>query len=302
MRAAVAISLVAALGLMGAAQATAKKRGTVSTVTAQVPLAPGAEQAATVRCPKGKHITGGGWADSAPYSANGTSTILGDDSGLRILNLQSQPNGLVSWTAGAAAFTVPPASGTFSSIARCETKSVSRTALASPHTSPVQVNSEGTIDTRCPQGTHVLTGGFSFSPAGNLASPTDFRGYVVESRRLDRSTWEIDLVNPAGAPAAVTLNTSVLCELNRKGVNVTERSALAPLVDNSRATATASCTGKTHSVGGGFLVNPKVGPSVGVDQMQPVGQKGWQVGLYEAPGFTLPPGSTVTAYSYCRKN
>lgn len=298
------IALVAAaLALLLSGQAIAKKGARVATVTTPVALAPGGQQIATAPCPKGTHVTGGGWADSSPYSANGTNfPAFGDDVGLRIIPLQSQPSGLNAWSAGAAAFTAPGSAGTLSAIARCESKSVSRTASSSPHTDVVQVDNAGTIKTVCPHGTHVLTGSFAFSPAGDLADPIAFRAKVAESRRISSSTWEVVVVNPAGAPAPVTLTTNAICERNSRGVNPTERSATVPIVDNSRASATASCTGKTHSVGGGFLVNPTAGPAVGVDQMQPAGAKAWQVGLYEYPNFTLPPGSTLTAYSYCRKN
>lgn len=294
------IALLAAVPLMAAAPASAKK-AKVTTSTAPVTLAPGGQQAATAQCPKGTHVTGGGWSASPPYSANGTNP-LGDDSGLRIDHLQSQPSGLLSWTAGASAFTVPGATGTFTSFARCESKSIGRTLLGGSGSSTLPVSQSATIGIHCPKGSHVLAGGFNLSPAGNLADPVGFRPQVLESRRRDARTWELIVVNPAGSPSDATIAANTLCEVNAKGLSISERSASAPLVDNSRATATASCTGKTHAVDGGFLISPAVGPAVGVDQMQPSGSKAWQVGVYEYPGFALPAGSTVTAYSYCKRN
>lgn len=301
MRAAAAITLVLALGLLGVVPATAKKRAPVSTSAAPVSLAPGGQVAATARCPKGTHVTGGGWGDSLPYTANGTNSPA-DDTGLRIDHLQSQPGGLLSWTAGAAAFIAPGTSGSFSSIARCESKSVSRTLLGASGSSTLPVSQSATVGISCPKRTHVLAGGFSLSPAGNLADPVAFRPQILESRRRDARSWELTVVNPAGSPADATIAGNTLCEVNGKGLGISERSATVPIADNSRATATASCTGKTHSVGGGFGVSPAVGPAVGVDQMQPIGTKAWQVGLYEYPGFAVPGGATLTAYSYCRKN
>jgi hypothetical protein len=295
------IAVLAAAALVAAAPASAKK-AKVTTSTAPVTLAPGGQQAATARCPKGTHATGGGWSVSSPYSANGTDP-LGDDSGLRIDHLQSQPSGLLSWTAGAAAFTVPGSTGTFSSFARCESKSVGRTLPGGSGSSTLPVSQSAMIGIHCPKGSHVLAGGFSLSPAGNLADPFGSRPQVVESRRRDTRTWEIIVVNDVRSPSEATIAVNTLCEVNAKGLGVSERSATAPLAENSRATATASCTGKTHAVNGGFLITPAVGPAVGVDQMQPSGSKAWQVGVYEYPGrFGLPAGSTVTAYSYCRKN
>jgi hypothetical protein len=296
-----AIALLAAVTLVAAAPAAAKK-AKVTTSTASVTLAPGSQQAATARCPKGTHVTGGGWSVTPPFNANGVDFPAQGASGLRTDHLQSQPGGLTSWTAAAAAFTTPAVTGTFASFARCESKSVSRTLLGASGSSTLPVSQSATIGINCPKGSHVLAGGFSLSPAGNLADPAGFRPQVLESRRRDARSWELIVVNPAGSPSDATIVGNTLCEVNAKGVGISERSAVVPLVNNSRATATASCTGKTHTVGGGFLVSPSVGPAVGVDQMQPSGSKAWQVGAYEYPNFSLPAGSTLTAYSYCRMN
>ena len=301
----VTIALVAALALTAVAQAGAKKRGAqVSTASAVATLAPGSQQAPTARCAKGAHVTGGGWAASPPYSANGTDfPVVSDDTGLRIDHLQSQPSGLLTWTAGAAAFNVPAVTGTLTTFARCEKKSISKTLLGATGTSTLPVGQQATVGINCPKGTHVVAGGFSSSPAGNLADPFNgFRPQVLESKRRDTRSWELTFVNPNNSPSAATITGNTLCEVNRKGLNISERSASAPIAENSRTSATASCTGKTHAVGGGFLVTPTVGPAVGIDQMQPSGSKAWQVGLYEYPRFALPAGSTLTAYSYCRKN
>ncbi len=299
---AVALAALLALGVASPAVAKKKKKSKPAvTAAASTPISAGSQASATASCPSKTHATGGGWSLSDPYSASGTNP-LGDDTGTRITHLQSQPNGLRSWTSGAAAFAAPATSGTFTSIARCESKALGKTATGVFGTSTTPVGQESTVDLHCSPGTHVLNGGFSFSPAGNLALPITFRPLVVESRRLDAQTWEIDLVNPVGSPGDATLSVNVLCERNQKGVNVTERSAVAPIADNGRTSATAGCTGKTHSIGGGFLISPKVGPAIGIDQMQPVGAKGWQVGLYEYPGFSLPAGSALGAYSYCKKN
>jgi hypothetical protein len=301
MRRAAPLLLIAVLALAAATPASAKKKAPASTAISSTPLAPGGQVSATARCPKGSHVTGGGWLDSAPYSANGTET-LGDDSGLRMIHLQSQPAGLTTWTAGAAAFTVPGTTGTYSSFARCERKSISRIAVTTPHTEVIPPSSQKTTGLACPKGTHVLSGGFSISPPGNLADPAAFRPKVAQSQRVSSTTWAFDLVNPTGFTSAVTFVTTVECELNQKGLNLTEQSSTVPLVDNSRATTTASCVGKTHTVSAGFLLTPTVGPAVGIDQFGPTGQKSWQVGAYEYPGFTLPGGATISVFAYCRKN
>lgn len=302
----VALVLSVALMAVGAGAPSAiakkKKRGPIAaTALASVPLSPGAQQTATANCPAKTHITGGGWAVTPIYNANGTTSLV-NDTGTRINHLQSSPASALSWTAGAAAFNLPSNPGTFTSVARCENNSLGRTALGVSGTTTVPVGQESTTDLNCSPGTHVLTGGFSFTPAGDLASPGAFRAIVVESRRLNATTWRIHLINPVGAPSPVTLVVNVVCEATRKGVGVSETSAVAAIPNDERATATATCTGKKHTIGGGFLITPHVGPAVGIDQMQPVGAKAWQVGLYEYPAFNLPAGSTLTAFNYCKNN
>jgi hypothetical protein len=296
-----ALAGILALGVVSPAVAKKKKKKPPAvTAVASTPISAGSQTSATASCPSKTHATGGGWSLSDPYSANGSNSPAGG-TGTRITHLQSQPSGLISWTSGAAALAIPATSGTFTSIARCESKSFGRTLLGVSGTTTVPVSQESTSVLHCSPGTHVLNGGFSFSPSGS-PGPNTFRAIVVESRRTSTTTWEVDLVNPAGAPGDVTLSLNILCELNQKGVSVTEASAVAPIADNGRTSATAACTGKTHTIGGGFLISPKVGPAVGIDQMQPIGAKSWQVGLYEYPSFALPAGSSMAAYSYCKKN
>jgi hypothetical protein len=297
----VALTALLAIGAVSPAVAKKKKKKPPAvTAVASTPISAGSQTSATASCPSKSHVTGGGWSLSDPYSASGTNA-LPDDTGTRITHLQSMPSGLRSWTSGAAALALPATAGTFTSIARCERNSLGRTLLGVSGTTTVPIGQETTDVLHCPKGTHVLNGGFSFSPSG-ATGPSPFRAVVVESRRASVDTWEVDLVNPAGAPAEATLSLNVLCELNQKGLGVTEASSVAPITDNGRTSATAACTGKKHTIGGGFLLSPKVGPAVGIDQMQPIGAKAWQVGLYEYPGFSLPAGSSLAAYSYCKKN
>jgi hypothetical protein len=286
------------------AVAEKKAKGPAVTRTASVPLAPSAPASATAHCPGKTHVTGGGWSIANPYSANGTDP-LGDDTGTRINHVQSQPVGFFGWAAGAAALATPSNATTFTSYARCEGNPYSSRVSTIAATTTVPVDQGTSTVLNCSPNAHVLTAGFSFTPAGNLADPFGVRATVYESRRTGPRSWTIHLLNPAGAPSAATLSVNLLCELNRKGTQVSEASAAAPIADNGRTSAKASCSGKTHSVAGGFLISPtEVGavPGVGVDQMQPVGAKAWQVGLFEYPFTTLPAGSSVTAYSYCKKN
>jgi hypothetical protein len=278
-----------------------KKRAPARTVSASAPLSPGGLQTATANCPGGTHVSGGGWSVSPPFTPNGLDTAPGG-TGTRITHLQSQSSGNVSWTAGAAAFATPAVAGTFTSIARCESNSLGKTVGGVFGTTTVPVSQGTTVNLNCSPGTHVVTGGFSLSPAGNLAVFDAFRPVVVASRRFDVDTWQVHVVNPTGSPSVATLFSNVVCERNARGVSVTEALSVVPVINNARTSATATCTGKTHVVGGGFLLSPLTGPAVGIDQMQPVGGKAWQVGLYEYPNFALPAGSSLAAYSYCKKD
>jgi hypothetical protein len=298
----VLISLVAVGALCLLAPAAGAK-GKTATRLASVAIAPGTQQAVTTTCVGKSHITGGGWSVAPTYSANGQNAPNAG-SGTRVNHLQSQPSGAKSWIASVAAFTAPAQAGTLTGIARCESNSLGKLAGTISGSSTIPISQSTTVDAHCPQGTHVLNGGFSASPPGNLANPAVPRLLVTESRRTDTQTWQVQVVNPLGSGGVATLFTSALCERNAKGASLSEASAAAPIVDNGRTVATASCTGKKHTTGGGFQVSPvaNTAPAVGIDQMQPAGQKAWQVGSYEYPGFVLPAGSFLTAYSYCKKN
>jgi hypothetical protein len=273
------------------------------TVNSSIAIAPGTQQAATTSCAKKTHVSGGGWSVFPTFSANGQNAP-NSGSGTRVNHLQSQPLSPKSWVTSVAALTAPAQAGTLTGIARCENNSLGKLAESVSGSSTIPISQSTTVDARCPQGTHVLTGGFSISPAVNLANPALPRFVVTESRRTDTQTWQVQMVNPLGSGSVATLVTNAFCERNAKGVSVSEAAAPAPIADNSRTAATASCTGKKHTVGGGFQISPVAGtaPAVGIDQMQPSGEKAWLVGSYEYPGFNLPAGSFITAYSYCKKN
>jgi hypothetical protein len=280
-----------------------KPRSPAVTRTAAVSLLPGTQQSATARCPKGRHISGGGFSVSPTYTASVTDAFT-DDTGTRSVHLQSQSAGNRSWISGAAALTSPTVAGTFSAIARCERNDLGKLAVTLSGSSTIPVGQGNTTTLTCPAGTHVLTGGFAGSPPGNLADPQGRRLTMTESRRVSNSTWEIRAINPLDAPSVATLSTNVVCERNGKR-GVLENSAVLPIVDNGRTGSTVPCARrKQHVVGGGFLVSPFTSPSpaVGIDQHQPVGQRSWQVGLYEFPTFALPTGSLLTTYAYCKRN
>lgn len=283
-----------------AAPAAAGKIPDAKTTSASVALAPGAVQAATAQCPKKMHVSGGGFAVSPLFSQNGTSA-RSDDTGTQSSDLISTFTGRRAWTATGAAFTTPPVVGTFQAIARCEKNSLGRLTSIESGSTAIAPGTSSTVGVTCPVSSHVASGGYSAGPTGNLTDPTAFRLLVVESRRSDRRRWEFVAVNPAGAASAGTLSVAALCEsdLARPAVEISRSSVIA---DNARTAATAACSGKKHVVAGGFLISPFVGPAASIDQSLPLAKKTWLVGLYEAPGFSLPAGSTLTTYAYCKKD
>jgi hypothetical protein len=289
--------LLALAGLAAAAIAPVAAEGAKPAVTrsSSVAIGPGTQQSAKARCPKGRHMSGGGFTVAPtfnPAANSGTATV----------NLISHPAGRRSWQSGGAAFTTPSTAGTFTTIARCERNSLGQIDKILTGSSTIPVSQSTTVELNCPRGTHALTAGYAGSPAGSLTNKSAFRLQIVQSRRTTGRQWTIIAVNPAGAPGPASLTTNVACEVNRKGGSVSEKSSLAAIANNGRTSSTASCTGKKHVVGGGFSVLPAVGPAVSIDQTQPVGKKSWQIGLYEFPGITLPAGSTLTTYAYCKKN
>jgi hypothetical protein len=296
-------SVLALLGLIAlllvAAAAEAKNNSSTSTRKSSRAVAPGSQQSVPAACPVFTHITGGGWLISPPFNPNGTNS-LADDTGARSLQLQSQPQGFKSWRAGAAAFSVPPAAGTLTTFARCERNIEGRGTQTISASSTLSPGEGANLILHCPGG-RVVTGGFSASPAGDLAMPQARRIIILESRRLDKATWEVRAVNPNGAASQATVAARAVCE-KVKGVTTTEVASVAPIATNGRTQATARCPKSRRVSGGGFQISPVTSPipAVGIDQMQPVGQRSWQVGLYEYPELNSPAQSLLTAYSYCR--
>jgi hypothetical protein len=281
--------------------AEGKKTTSASTRKSSTAVAPGSQRSRPTSCPHATHITGGGWLISPPFNPNGTSAPT-DDTGARSLQLQSQSQGFKSWRAGAAIFSSSPAPGTLTTFARCERNIQGRETQTTSGSSTLSPGEGANVLLHCPAGTRVVTGGFSGSPAGDLAVPQARRIIILESRRLNSTTWEVRAVNPNGAPSQATIAANAVCE-KIKGVNTTEVASVAPIATNARSQATATCPKGRRVSGGGFQISPVTSPlpAVAIDQSQPLGQRSWQIGLYELPELNSPSDSFVTTYSYCRK-
>ena len=83
------------------------------------------------------------------------------------------------------------------------------------------------------------------------------------------------------------------------------KSASSPLAAGTSATATANCSGKTHTTGGGFTVAPNfTPPATGLRTLptldSPLGNKGWTA---TSAAYTNPASvGSLTAYARCEKN
>ena len=299
-RAAVALSLAALVSLASLAPAVdakkKKKGGSVaSTRSASAPLAAGSAATATANCKGKTHATGGGFTVAPNFTPPAT--------GLRTLPTLDAPSGGKGWTASAAAYTNPAASGALTSFVRCEKDTAGKIVIRTNSSLTLPPATGQDMVFNCPPGTHVISGGFAGEGPTNLASLATFRIIVLQSRRTGPGQWTVTAYNRTGAPPA-SITGHAVCERNGKGQSVSEVSTVAQVTDDARTVGDPTCSKKKHVVSGGFLVTPLppgTVPVVGVDESQPVGKRSWHTGLHEYPSFTLPAGSALQAFAYCKK-
>jgi hypothetical protein len=304
-RAVVVLSLAALVSLTALAPAAEakkkkKKKGSPAvTRSASAPFTQSSNATVTAACRKGTHVTGGGFTVSPNFNP-GTTT------GLRSMNSTSHPASNKTWTSGGSAYATPPASGTFTGYARCEKDSAGKLAIRASSTATITPASGQNMTFNCPPGTHVVSGGYAAASLGAFTfAAASARIVVLGSRRTGPGQWMISAFNNSNSPAAADLTGYALCELNGKGQSVSEASAFAPVVDDGRTAADATCSKKKHVVSGGFLVSPATFPGsvpfIGVDEFQPSGKRGWHTALHEFVPFALPPGSALQTIAYCKK-
>jgi hypothetical protein len=168
-----------------------------------------------------------------------------------------------------------------------------------------------TLQFNCPPGSHVIAGGYVVDPPSTLASLFGWRVDVIESRRTAPGQWTVRAFNrgtPASpAPTTSTVTGAALCERNAKGLAVGETTASAPISENSRVSANASCPAKQHVVSGGFEIAPVGGvgtevPIVFVDEDEPIGKSTWHIGAHEWSNANLPAGKSLQTYAYCKRD
>jgi len=278
-----------------AAKKKGKRRVRATTETAGVPFAQGTAAGATAACGGKSHLTGGGFAVSPPLSP----------SGARSTSVVSFPTDSKRWTASSSAFTTPPASGTFTGYARCESNRLGKTIqLSLSGTVPPGQVTTALLD--CPGRTHVVGGGHAGTPPASLSLADDasLRTFIFESRRRNIRQWAVTAYTRNNSPVPAPFTGYVICERDGKGRNVTQESTLAAIVDNGRTAGDPRCGGKRHVVSGGWSVvdaDPTIAPAALFDESHPVGRKGWHVGMWEHPDILLPASSTLESIAYCKK-
>jgi hypothetical protein len=289
---------------MGALDAGAKKKKKGKpknpgiTVSAPVSIASSTSVNGTATCPPKTHATGGGFAVSPSFTPPST--------GVRSLSSTSYPSGNQSWVAGGSAYATPVASGQFTTFARCEKNTAGRITIRASSSLTISPGAGQAMTFNCPPSAHVISGGYS-GPSLAAFDSGNLQGHrivVLQSRRTAPGQWTISAFNNPQAAEAVSLTGYAVCEANAKGSGVTEAaSATTPIINDGRTAADATCTGRRHSVSGGYLIShtfPGAVPLVSVDETNPVGKAGWHVGLWEYPTVNLPAGATLQSFVYCK--
>jgi hypothetical protein len=297
------VALVLVLGATPAVAKRGKPKAVATTHAGTVALAAGATVTASASCTGKTHATGGGFAVSPPFVPPGT--------GVRSWTTTTNPVGPKTWLASGTAFTNPSTTGSFTTFARCEKNSLGRLAVTGSSAVTLSPGEFRTLAFECPANAHVISGGYA---GDGPTAPNNGNGWridILQSQRTAPREWSISAFDrgttpPAAAPA--TLTGFVVCEFNAKGVVVGQASVSTPLSANTRATADPSCRKKQHVVSGGFVITPLPGgpgstvPVVSLDENQPVGNRGWHIGLHPWVFSTLPPGESLQATAYCKKD
>jgi hypothetical protein len=266
-----------------------------------VPLAAGLSGSATATCPSKTHATGGGYSVSPAFNPSALT-------GVRSVVTESIFSAKRTWRGTASAYASPPQAGTLTTRVQCESDLLIK-RLLSTSTPPtaIPVDTLADVNLTCPAGTQVLSGGYTLSPPPSLTDPTMIGAFVLASRRTAPNQWTITVLNPTPpvGVATATITGVGLCEKSKSG-KVSEVSSVTAIGSDARSVGQASCSKRKHVVSGGFDVSPHTAgassPAVSVDESESSGDRTWKSGLYELPGPSLPAGSTLTTFAYCKKS
>jgi hypothetical protein len=298
-----ALAALLAFGVASPAVAKKKKKKAgppAITTTAVGPLSSGGSGSASANCTGKTHISGGGYVVSPHLTFN-------PGAGLNAVSSTSTPLGATGWSAKADAFAVPAASGSLTTMARCESNTLSKLGIVVTGTATVAPGIQANLQITCPAGTHVVGAGYDGTGLGSyVLNNSSFRIFILQSRRTALNQWTISAFeNSVGTnPPSGNVNVAAICERNEKGRSISEVAAISPFGNAARASADPACPAKTHVVSGGYALSPNPAssgspPVVGIDEFEPIGNSTWHVGLHTVPTQPQPPGSSVAGYAYC---
>lgn len=270
-------------------------RGTTRTQTKPFPQSEQASAQAT--CGKGSHSTSGGYRVNPPSPPG---TVPG------ALVQGNTRTGNRGWRV-AAGSTSAHLDGTLTAYVRCERRSDGRIAGHLIGRSTIEPGTATPFVFTCPPGTRPIGGGWSVDNLFNGTTGSSLL-VVVENRRKSARVWRItayvpSIGNPASNPAS-ELTATVPCERKNRR-KIVQRSRLVPINETARSGATATCRKGTHVISGGFVITPLppgAVPYTPIDRHHPASPRTWRVELYDTGLGSVPAGSALTTYAYCKQN
>jgi hypothetical protein len=158
-------------------------------------------------CPPQTHPIAGGYSVDKPYDPNVSATN-------KFFATQNSRTG-TTWTVGGFLLGGPAASNPpaeFTARVACELNGT-RPVRQRSATVPYIDNARATATATCRKGTHIVSGGFAFSPReGFIPVPFVDRNVPATNRAWTVSAYDS---GPFGAPAGSTMTSYVYCRKNR---------------------------------------------------------------------------------------
>jgi hypothetical protein len=286
--------------LLGVASADAKKKHKkpksppVTVVSATKSTNADGELATMVAtCPAGKIAVGGGYI--SPLLISGTtltdlyivyeSRRLGDNSWQVSAGREHSggptPSLPLTATVDCRSTALTTKKPKKASAAKKKKRKVLRISEVSVAGSPATSGNDSTATASCPAGTQALGGGFSSSPAPDLAGSTSFPVFFA-SYRSSPATWLSAFLNSGATAHAVTSYAYCAAGLKLKETDATftvPASSMAGI--ESKTLPTPSCPKGLALLGGGFnSARPaSMGPLPIWTKSGPAGST-WEVGMY----------------------
>jgi hypothetical protein len=258
--------------LIGSIVVAASALAVAATRTKNTVLPSAATKDATVRCPRGRHVTGFGF-ESHYQSHSGQATL---------------PTKLIRPSASkvlAGATNLGSGTGSFQTIARCGAEPKLKTVKTEE---PVPMGAQESIVAECPHGSSVRLGGFTES--------VDPAGHIVAANGLERkSARQLKVSGLSIGAMDGELGAYAYCAKGSPSVHAVEKTA--NLKDEEEKTVISKCPRGERLLMGGFEVQHyEAGDGdIYVVGMKPAGKRGWAVTGQKV----LPIFGKLTSIAYC---